>query len=51
MCTKVTLVEREKRRLHKLIAEEETAPAAILKARTSHADDGPAPSCDDGIIR
>ena len=55
VCTTVTLVEREKRRLHKLIAKEETAPAASWKAGISHAEhlgaDGPAPSLDDRIIR
>ena len=55
VCTTVTLVEREKRRLHKLMAEERTTPAASLKAGISHAEDleadGPAPPYDDGIIR
>ena len=45
VCTTITLVEREKRRLHKLMAEGKAAPAA------SYTDDGPAPSFDDGIIR
>ena len=51
VCTTITLVEREKRRLHKLMAEGKAAPAASLKARISHTDDGPDPSFDDGIIR
>ena len=55
VCTTVTLVEREKRRQHKLMGEEGTAPVASLKAgNIQYGDldvDGPAPSYDDGIIR
>ena len=55
VCTTVTLVEREKRRLYKLMGEERTAPAGSAKAGIFHAEDletdGPAPPYDDGIIR
>lgn len=55
VCTTVTLVEREKRRQHKLRGEEGTAPVASLTAGIIRAGDlgvdGPAPPYDDGIIR
>ncbi len=55
VCMVVTLIEREKRRQHKLRGEEGTAPAASLKAGIVHTGDlevdGPAPPYDDGIIR
>lgn len=55
VCMAVTLVEREKRRQHKLRGEEGTAPVASLKVGTTYAGnlevDGPAPPYDDGIIR
>ena len=55
VCTTVTLIEREKRRQHKLRGEEGTAPVASLEAGIAHAGDlevdGPAPPYDDGVIR
>ena len=55
VCTAVTLVEREKRRQHKLRGEEGTAPVASLTAGIIQAGDlevdGPAPPYDDGTIR
>ena len=55
VCMTVTLIEREKRRQHKLKGEEGTAPVASLKAGITHAGDqevdGPAPPYDDGVIR
>lgn len=55
VCTTVTLVEREKRRQHKLRGEEGTAPVASLRAGITQAGDlevdGPSPPYDDGIIR
>ncbi len=55
VCMVVTLIEREKRRQHKLRGEEGTAPAASLKAGVVHAGDlevdGTAPPYDDRIIR
>ena len=55
VCMTVTLIEREKRRQHKLRGEEGTAPVTSLKAGIVHASDlevdGPAPPYDDGIIR
>lgn len=54
VCTTVTLVEREKRRQHKLRGQKGTAPVASLKDGIIHAGDvdidGPAPPYDDGII-
>lgn len=52
VCMTVTLVEREKRRQHKLRGEEGTAPVASLEAGITHAGDldvdGPSPPYDDG---
>lgn len=55
VCMAVTLIEREKRRQHKLRVEEGTAPVASLKTGVIHAGDlevdGPATPYDDGVIR
>ena len=55
VCTTVTLVEKEKRRQHKLREEEGTGPVASLRAGITQAGDlevdGPSPPYDDGIIR
>ncbi|KAF6219356.1 hypothetical protein HO133_005181 [Letharia lupina] len=55
VCMTVTLVEREKRRQHKLRGEEGTAPVASLKVGITHPSnlevDGPALPYDDGVIR
>lgn len=55
VCMTVTLVEREKRRQHKLRGEEGTAPVASLKVGITHPSnlevDGPVLPYDDGVIR
>ena len=55
VCTTVTLVEREKRRQHKLRGEEGTAPVVSLTAGITQAGDlevdGPAPPYNDEMIR
>lgn len=55
VCTTVTLVEREKRRQHKLSGEKRTAPVAgstatVNQARDLEFDELP-PPYDDGVIR
>ena len=51
VCMTVTLVEREKRRQHKLRGEEGTAPVTSLNAGVTHSGDleldGPAPPYED----
>ena len=55
VCTTVTLVEREKRRQHKLREEKRTAPVASSTATVTRADDLEIdelpPPYDDGVIR
>ena len=55
VCTTVTLVEREKRRQHKLRGEKRTAPVASSTATVTRADDLEIdelpPPYDDGVIR
>ena len=55
VCTTVTLVEREKRRQHKLRGEKGTVPAASSTATVTRADDLQLgelpPPYDDGVIR
>ena len=55
VCTTVTLVEREKRRQHKLSGEKRTAPVAGSTATVTRAEDlefdSIPPLYDDGVIR
>ena len=55
VCTTVTLVEREKRRQHKLRGEKRTAPVASSTTTVTRADDLEfdelPPLYDDGVIR
>lgn len=55
VCTTVTLVERERRRQHRLREEEGTSPVASLTTGIPQAGnlevDGPAPPYDDITIR